>query len=216
MNTSVATNSPAFVANPLQPKADYGRASFDVRNSAVINATYDLPFGAGATSRERPWLQRLIEKWQLSGIQTVQSGRPFTPQLSYNPSNDGDTRNPVRPSWNPNFSGPVIAGGPNQYFNPNAFSPPLPGTYGNVGRNVLQGPSLIETDLSLTKTLRFSERLNLQFRSEFFNIFNHTNFNAPNPVVLASATGGPSPTAGVITATATTSRQIQFGLKLMW
>jgi len=110
----------------------------------------------------------------------------------------------------------VIAGGPNQYFNPNAFSPPLPGTYGNVGRNVLQGPSLIETDLSLTKTLRFSERLNLQFRSEFFNIFNHTNFNAPNPVVLASATGGPSPTAGVITATATTSRQIQFGLKLMW
>jgi hypothetical protein len=216
MNTGVATNSPAFVANPLQPKADYGRASFDVRNSAVINATYDLPFAAGHTSREHPWAERLIGRWQLSGIQTVQSGLPFTPQLSYNPSNDGDTRNPVRPSWNPNFTGPVILGGPNQYFNPNAFSQPLPGTYGNVGRNALQGPSLVETDLSLTKTFPFSERLNLQFRSEFFNIFNHTNFNAPNPVVLASATGGPSPTAGVITATATTSRQIQFGLKLMW
>jgi hypothetical protein len=216
MNTSVATNSPAFVANPLQPKADYGPASFDVRNSAVINATYDLPFGAGDTSREHPWLQRLIGRWQLSGIQTVQSGLPFTPQLSYNPSNDGDTRNPVRPSWNPNFSGPVITGGPNQHFNSNAFSPPLPGTYGNVGRNVLQGPSLVETDISLTKTFPFSERLNLQFRSEFFNIFNHTNFNVPNPVVFASATGGPSPTAGVITATTTTSRQIQFGLKLMW
>lgn len=216
MNTSVATNSPAFVANPFQPNADYGRASFDVRNSAVINATYDLPFGAGDTSREHPWLQRLIGRWQISGIQTVQSGLPFTPQLSYNPSNDGDTRNPVRPSWNPNFTGPVITGGPNQYFNPNAFSPPLPGTYGNVGRNVLQGPSLVETDISLTKTFPFSERLNLQFRSEFFNIFNHTNFNVPNPVVFASATGGPSPTAGVITATTTTSRQIQFGLKLMW
>ena len=110
MNTSVATNSPAFVANPLQPKSDYGRASFDVRNSAVINATYDLPFGAGDTSREHPWLQQLIGRWQLSGIQTVQSGLPFTPQLSYNPSNDGDTRNPVRPSWNPNFTGPVITG----------------------------------------------------------------------------------------------------------
>jgi hypothetical protein len=216
MNTSVATNSPAFVANPLQPKADYGRASFDVRNSAVISATYDLPFGAGNTSREHPWLQRLIRRWQLSGIQTLQSGLPFTPQLSYNPSNDGDTRNPVRPSWNPNFTGPVILGGPNQYFNAHAFSQPLPGTYGNVGRNVLQGPSLVETDLSLTKTFPFSERLNLQFRSEFFNIFNHTNFNVPNPVVFASATGGPSPTAGVITATTTTSRQIQFGLKLMW
>ena len=216
MNTSVATNSPAFVANPFQPKADYGRASFDVRNSAVINATYDLPFGAGDTSREHPWLQRLIGRWQLSGIQTVQSGLPFTPQLSYNPSNDGDTRNPVRPSWNPNFTGPVILGGPNQYFNPNAFTQPLPGTYGNVGRNVLQGPSLVETDLSLTKTFPFSERLNLQFRSEFFNIFNHTNFNVPNPVVFASATGGPSATAGLTTATTTTSRQIQFGLKLMW
>jgi len=216
MNTSVATNSPAFVANPLQPRADYGRASFDVRNSAVINATYDLPFGAGDTSRAHPWVERLIGRWQLSGIQTLQSGLPFTSQLSYNPSNDGDTRNPVRPSWNPNFTGRVILGGPNQYFNPNAFIQPLPGTYGNVGRNVLQGPSLVETDLSLAKTFAFSERLNLQFRSELFNISNHTNFNVPNPVVFASATGGPSPTAGVITATTTTSRQIQFGLKLMW
>jgi hypothetical protein len=216
MNTSVATNSPAFVQNPLQPKADYGRASFDVRQVAVINATYDLPFGRGSTSQEHLWLNRLIGNWQLSGIETVQSGLPFTPQLSYNPSNDGDTRNPVRPSWNPAFAGPVIEGGPNQYFNPNAFIQPLPGTYGNVGRNVLNGPRLVQTDLALAKNMHFSERLSLQFRSEFFNLFNHTNFNAPNPVVYAAATGGPSPTAGVITATSTTSRQIQFGLKLLW
>ena len=216
MNTSVATNSPAFVANPLQPKSDYGRASFDVRHAAVIQATYDLPFGRSSESQAHPWAKRLIGKWQLSGIQTVQSGLPFTPQLSYNPSNDGDTRNPVRPSWNPNFVGPVILGGPNQYFNSNAFIQPLPGTYGNVGRNILQAPGLAETDLSLTKLFSFSERLHLQFRTEIFNLFNHTNFNAPNPVVYASATGGPSPTAGVITATSTTSRQIQFGLKLLW
>jgi hypothetical protein len=216
MNTSVATNSPAFVANPSQPMADYSRASFDVRHAAVIRATYDLPFGRRDDSRSHPWLERLIGNWQLSGIQTVQSGLPFTPQLSYNPSNDGDTRNPVRPSWNPNFAGPVILGGPNEYFNPNAFIPPLPGTYGNVGRNILQAPGLTETDLSLAKLFSFSERLRLQFRTEVFNLFNHTNFNAPNPVVYASATGGPSPTAGVITATSTTSRQIQFGLKLLW
>jgi hypothetical protein len=216
MNTSVATNSPAFVANPLQPKADYGRASFDVRNAAVIHATYDLPFGTGNTSREHRWVERLVGNWQLSGIQTFQSGLPFTPQLSYNPSNDGDTRNPVRPSRNPNFTGPLILGGPNQFFNPSAFVQPLPGTYGNAGRNILEGPGLAETDLSLTKKFSLSERLSMQFRSEFFNLFNRTNFNNPNPVVYALATGGPSPTAGVITSTSTTSRQIQFGLKFLW
>ena len=216
MNTSVATNSPAFVANPLEPKSDYGRASFDVRHSAVISATYDLPFGRGLKAKEHPWVERLLRDWLLSGIQTFQSGLPFTPQLSYNPSNDGDTRNPVRPSENPNFRGSPIEGGPGQYFHPSAFIQPLAGTYGNAGRNILEGPGLRETDLSLTKKFSLSERLNMQFRSEFFNLFNRTNFNNPNPVVYASATGGPSPTAGVITSTSTTSRQIQFGLKLMW
>lgn len=215
MNTSVATNSPAFVANPLQPTADYGRASFDVRHSAVINATYDLPFGRSVL-RRRAWLNRLIEDWQLSGIETIQSGLPFTPQLSYNPSNDGDTRNPVRPSWNSAFSGPLILGLPGKYFNPNAFIQPLPGTYGNVGRNVLQGPALAELDLSLAKRFALSERFNLQFRAESFNLLNRANINAPNPVVFTAATGGPSPTAGVITNTSTTSRQLQFGLKLLW
>jgi hypothetical protein len=215
MNTSVATNSPAFVANPLRPKDDYGRASFDVRHAAVINATYDLPFGQNDGLRAA-WLKTLISNWQISAIETLQSGLPFTPQLSYNPSNDGDTRNPVRPSLNPNFSGRVIQGGPNQYFDPNAFVQPLPGTYGNAGRNILQGPGLAETDVSLAKTFSFAERLNLQFRAEFFNLLNHTNFNTPNPVVYAAASGGPSPTAGVITATTTTSRQIQLGLKFLW
>ncbi len=215
MNTSVATNSPAFVANPLQPTADYGRASFDVRHSAVINATYDLPFGRSVL-RTRAWLNRLIEDWQLSGIETIQSGLPFTPQLSYNPSNDGDTRNPVRPSWNPAFSGPLILGLPGKYFNPNAFVQPLSGTYGNVGRNVLQGPGLAELDLSLAKRFALSERFNLQYRAESFNLLNRANLNAPNPVAFTAATGGPSPTAGVITNTSTTSRQLQFGLKLLW
>jgi hypothetical protein len=216
MNTSVATNSPAFVANPLQPKADYGRASFDIRHAAVLNVTYDLPFGRRKTSDGNHWVKQLIGNWQVSGIETLQSGLPFTPQLSYNPSNDGDTRNPVRPSLNPNFAGQVIQGGPNRYFNPNAFIQPLPGTYGNAGRNILQGPGLAETNVSVAKKFSLSERLDLQFRSEFFNLFNRANFNTPNPVVYTSATGGPSPTAGVITSTSTTSRQIQLGLKLLW
>jgi hypothetical protein len=216
LNTSVATNSPAFLSDPLRPSADYGRASFDVRHSGVIQATYDLPFGRQGSSLGGPWERRLVANWQVSGIVTLQSGLPFTPQLSYNPSNDGDTRNPVRPSWNPNFTGKVILGGPNEYFNPLAFVQPLAGTYGNIGRNILEGPSLKEFDLALAKRWALSERLNLQFRSDFFNLFNHANLNTPNPVVYAAATGGPSPTAGVITSTATTSRQIQLGLKLLW
>jgi len=216
MNTSVATNSPAFVANPLQPKADYGRASFDIHHAAVFNATYDLPFGRGKPTDGNPWVKKLIGNWQISGIETLQSGLPFTPQLSYNPSNDGDTRNPVRPSWNPNFTGQVILGGPNRYFNAAAFIQPLPGTYGNAGRNILQGPGLAETNVSVAKKFSLSERLNVQFRSEFFNVFNRANLNTPNPVVYASATGGASPTAGVITSTSTTSRQIQLGLRLLW
>ena len=220
MNTSVATNSPAFVANPLQPKADYGRASFDVRHAGVIQATYDLPFARGNSANANPALSKLLSRvlgnWQLSGIETIQSGLPFTPQLSYNPSNDGDTRNPVRPSINPNFVGRIIQGGPAQYFNPIAFLQPLPGTYGNAGRNILLGPGLVETDFSVSRKFALSERFALQFRSEIFNLFNHTSFNTPNPVVYSAAAGAPSPTAGVITSTSTTSRQVQFGLKLIW
>lgn len=216
MNTSVATNSPAFLSNPLEPNADYGPASFDIRHSGVVQATYDLPFARDKAALRSTWQSLLIANWQISTIVTAQSGLPFTPQLSYNPSNDGDTRNPVRPSWNPKFTGPVILGGANEYFNPAAFIQPLAGTYGNVGRNVLTGPSLVETDLSLAKRFSISERVGLQFRAELFNIINHANLNTPNPVVYAAATGGPSPTAGVITSTATTSRQVQLGLKLLW
>ena len=83
--------------------------------------------------------------------------------------------------------------------------------------DVLSGPGLVTLDFSLAKRIPLkTERAQLQFRGEFFNILNHTNFNTPNPIVFTSSTGGPSPTAGVITASTTTSRQIQFGLKLQW
>jgi hypothetical protein len=146
----------------------------------------------------------------------VQSGFPFTPQLGFNPTNNGDTRNPIRPSWNPAFTGPVILGSPTRYFNPDAFIVPADGTYGNVGRDVLPGPGLATVDFSLLKDLPIRERMKLQFRSEFFNALNHTNFATPNPVVFTSAGSAPVSTAGVISATSTTSRQIQFGLKLLW
>jgi hypothetical protein len=212
LNSSVGANAPGFVMYPLDPKLDWGLSNADVRNAAAINASYELPFG----KRARGVAQKLAGGWMLSGIQTVQSGFPFTPQLGFNPSNNGDTRDPVRPSWNPAFTGKVIEGGPNQYFNPNAFVVPPSGTYGNVGRNVLIGPGLATTDFSLSKVTAINEKMRVQFRAEFFNIFNRANFATPNAVVFSSAGSTPSSTAGVITATGTTSRQIQFGLKLLW
>jgi hypothetical protein len=212
LNSSVATNSPGFVMYPQNPRVDWSRSTFDVTHLAVINGTYELPFGRHAQG----WQRKVADGWSAAGILTLQSGLPFTPQLGYNPSNNGDTRNPVRPSWNPSFQGPVVLGGPNKYFDANAFVQPANGTYGNVGRDVLIGPGIATVDASLLKTIPFNERLRLQFRAEFFNLLNHSNFNTPNPVVFSSANTPPLTTAGVITSTSTTSRQIQFGLKLLW
>lgn len=218
LNSSVGANAPGFVMYPLDPKLDWGPSNSDVRNLASINGTWELPVGRGRTLLRdaRGWEQAIAGGWTVSGIETLQSGFPFTPSLGFDPTNDGDTRDPIRPSWNPAFSGTVVLGGPNQYYNPNAFVVPAAGTYGDTGRNVLRGPGLAQLDFSALKKFDLSERLHAQFRAEFFNILNHANFGIPNTVVYTAATGGPSPTAGVISSTATTSRQIQFGLKLLW
>jgi hypothetical protein len=211
-NSSVGANAPGFVMVPANPKIDWGLSTYDVRDAAVIHGTYELPFARRASG----WRKKAADGWSVSAIETLQSGIPFTPQLGYNPSNDGDSRNPVRPQWNPSFTGPVILGGPNQYFNPNAFITPANGTYGNVGRDTLIGPGIAGLDVSALKKTTLSDRVTLQFRAEFFNLLNRANFGTSNAVVFSSATSGISPTAGVITATSTSSRQVQFGLKLIW
>jgi hypothetical protein len=217
-NTSVSGNTPAFVEFPLNPKLDWGPAATDVRHVAGFNGSYELPFGP-----KRRFLQHASRPvrfvaygWTASAIFNVQSGFPFTPQLGYNPTGNGDTRNPVRPNWNPEFKGDLYPKTVQQYFNPAAFLPPATGTYGNVSRDPLTGPHLAQLDFSATRNAHLSERLGFQFRAEFFNILNHTNLSTPNPVVYSSATSGVSPTAGLITSTSTTSRQIQFGAKLQF
>jgi Carboxypeptidase regulatory-like domain len=207
LNATTSGGEPALASNPYDLGADRGLANFDVHHAGVINARYELPFHGNNI---------LVRGWTVNSIVTLQGGFPFTPQLSYNPSNNGDSRNPVRPFVNPAFSGPVILGNPNQWFNPTAFlAPPnASGFYGNLGRDTLPGPGLATWDLSFLKDTRIHERLNLQFRAEFFNLLNRANFNTPNAVTFTPT--GVSPTAGLITGTSTTSRQIQFGLKLLW
>jgi hypothetical protein len=218
LNATTSGNEPALVSNPFNLGADRGLANFDARHVGVIAATYALPFGHGKQflANAQGFANTMASGWTLNSIVTLQSGFPFTPQLSYNPSNTGDTRNPVRPYVNPNFSGPVILGSPNQWFNPAAFLQPPnnSGFYGDLGRDTLIGPGVAVWDFSVLKDTHIRERLNLQFRAELFNILNKANFNTPNAVVFTPT--GVSPTAGIITSTSTTSRQVQFGLKLLW
>jgi hypothetical protein len=218
VNATTSGGEPALASNPFNLRADRGLANFDVRNVAVINASYALPFGKGKAFVHdmSGFGNALVSGWSINSIVTVQGGFPFTPQLSYNPSNNGDTRNPVRPFVNPAFTGPVILGTPAQWFNPAAFLAPPNGSgfYGNLGRDTLIGPGLATWDLSFLKETRIRERSTLQFRAELFNILNRANFNTPNAIVFTPT--GASPTAGVITSTSTTARQVQFGLKLLW
>lgn len=218
LNATAAGNAPGLVSNPFDIRSDWGPATYDIRNVAVVSGSYKLPFG---NHRHHPaglagFSSAVVNGWTVNSILTLESGFPFTPELSYNPSNNGDTKNPVRPSMNPEFHGPLILGKPDRWFNPEAFvAPPLnSGFYGNLGRNSLTGPDLVTWDFSLLKAIPLSERLRLQLRVEAFNLLNKTNFNTPNLITFTPS--GPSPTAGLITSTSTAARQLQFALKILW
>jgi hypothetical protein len=113
----------------------------------------------------------------------------------------------------------IIAGSTNQWANPAGFSLPAPGTLGNLQRDFLSGPGTVNMNYAVMKETQLKERVRLQFRAEFFNLFNHSNFALPNAsafVQTPNGGGAPNPTFGKITATTTSSRQIQFALKLLF
>jgi hypothetical protein len=224
LNMTTSQNAVALASNPLDLAADKGLATFGVKHAAVVNVLYQLPFGSGQmfANNMEGWGNHFVSGWSVSSIITAQSGFPFTPLLSYNPSNNLDTRNPVRPFLNPSFTGPVVLGKVNEWFNPAAFiaPPSAAGFYGNVGRDTYIGPDLATWDFSVLKDTKIRERMNLQFRAELFNLLDRANFNTPNLIVFTPPTAtnptGLSKAAGVITSTTTTARQVQFGLKLLW
>jgi hypothetical protein len=211
-----ANNEAQMVLDRFDLRKDWGPSALNVAQQVHLMGSYELPFGHG-----RYWLANggrvedtLIGGWTFNTITTLMSGFPLTPQDGSNRSGDGDTRNPDRPSLATGFSGPIVEGNPTQWFNPNAFVLPAPGTFGNLGRGTLRGPGLVGMDVSLFKDTKLSEKVGMQFRAECFNVLNHTNFNTPNLTVFSG--GAVNPTAGQISATATPSRQIQFGLKLIY
>jgi len=205
------------IVNPYDLRRDWGPSPLHIPHQAGGFLNYDLPFGAGKTLLKGVTgpVDKLVSGWRVGGIINVRSGFSFSPLVGSNRSGNGDTSvNPDRPSLNPASTGPIIIGTQRQWFNPNAFSLPTAGTFGNVGRGTIRGPALQTVDFSLFKRTNISEQVRLEFRSEFFNVLNHTNFGNPSLGVFS----GPSinPTAGLITTTATTSRQIQFGLKVLF
>jgi hypothetical protein len=199
--------------NPYDGSTDKGNCSFDIRHNLTFNAVYQLPFKGN----------RFVSGWQLSGIESWHTGVPFT-VLSYN-GRDGLGNNFA--TSRPN----IIAGcdiTANQsrlhWYNPACFTLQAPGTLGNAGRDIGTSPSYTTLDFNVAKDTKITESKSLQFRAEFFNILNHTNFNYPtlnafngnpNPA-NGGLPGSPAPTAGLITSIVGTSRQIQFGLKLLF
>jgi hypothetical protein len=216
ISNSSGQNEPQSILNPFNFALNRGVAAFSLKHQFNTNFTYELPIGRGhSLGRDAGGLVgKLIGGWQWNGIITAQSGFPFTPQVGANVSGTGDTFNPDVPNWNPGFAGPVILGTPDLWFDPHAFTRPAPGTFGNVARGSLIGPSLFTFDTSLFKEFSMNEKVTLQFRVETFNLLNRANFGIPSQVVFSGTNIANS--AGVITSTATTSRQMQLALKVIF
>ena len=188
---------------------DWGPSDFNRSQLFVFSTVYQLPFGKG-----KPYLsgangveRAILGNWNLGGIVTLDSGRPFSIVAGGDIANvgGGSQRAQVVGTPNSGFNQSRL-----EWFNTAAFALPTVYTFGNEGRNNLTGPSQKNLDFITYKDFPFTERMTLQLRGEFFNIFNHANFGQPNNNVQ----GGSA--FGTITSTATGPREIQFALKLIF
>jgi hypothetical protein len=192
---------------PLDGSFDRGRCLFDRPQVLKWSGVYALPFQQNV----------FVKGWQISGDLTAQSGSPWNVTVGFDQAGDV-----VAGSERPNLILPAsqaVTGNIADWANPAAFSLPAPGTFGNLQRDFLWGPGTVNVDFATMKDTQIKERFHLQFRAEFFNILNHPNFALPNAsafVQTADGGGIPNPTFGKITATTTSSRQIQFAMKFLF
>jgi hypothetical protein len=198
----------------FDPNGSRGLSDFDMRQNFTANYIWELPMLASAA----PVLRAIAGGWQWGSILRASTGTPFTPQIGGDPVGMLSSSTFDRPDVVSGCSSPVNSGNPTHYINTSCFVFPAPVTrFGNAGRNILRGPSLFNIDTSLFKNIKLTERFRAQFRAELFNVLNHPNFAPPaSNASLFGANGSPVATAGLITSTLTTSRQIQFGLKVLW
>jgi hypothetical protein len=204
--------------DPEDRKRNRSRSPFDVRQDLTMNYTYDLPFGDGFNGVAGVFLSG----WQLGGIIHIADGSPhllnlgrsFSFQPSFSGNHNGPDGNTDRPSLVPGTKVTIRedfdpATG---YYDPSVFVVAPDGFWGDLEKNAGTTPGEATFDLSVVKMTTVGERTTVQFRAEFFNIFNRTNFGTPRGQVFRSS--GPDNRFGQITSTFTTSRQIQFGLKI--
>ena len=208
-----SAGDPNFPQDSLNRSLERGRSNFDLRHRFSLSYSYDLPFGRGRRGGpSNDLINTLVSGWQTNGIISLQTGQPFTVALlsSIDNSNTGRSILGFGANDRPNVSGnPVLSNPtPDQWFNVAAFSFPSFGIFGNAGRNILDGPGFQNVNVSLIKNTAIRESINIQFRAEFFNVFNRPNFNLPDNFVG-------SPTVGRISS-AKDPRHIQFGLKLLF
>jgi hypothetical protein len=221
------------IQNPFNMGAEKGLSPIDPRHQFTSNATYDLPFAKNS----RGIVKAVAAGWQSNFIVTLRAGVPFNISSGYIGTDGlGRSRSGLAmgttPGDRPNLapgatihtSGttagcPGVAAGqklgtPSLWFDPCAFELPPAGTFGNLAKNAVIGPGLADVDFAMKKQFDITERTNLQFRAEFFNLLNRPNFGNMITPIFSGSTGARNGSAGRIFDTATTSRQIQFALRL--
>jgi hypothetical protein len=182
-------------------------ASFDRTHRFSLSWSYELPFGRGR--KFRPDLPTVANAffggWQISGIATLATGTPFP--ISLNTPVSGSTGFTERPNRIGEGSLPPEQRSPDRWFNLSAFTIPTVGTFGNTGRNILRAPGQSTLNTAALKDFRIKERFVVQYRAEFYNLFNTPQLGLPGGAMGA-------PNAGTITTTASDNRQIQMALKV--
>lgn len=203
-----AENSPPQDSHILDEER--GLASFDVRHRWVNSMVWDLPFGAGRRWLNTGFSSWVLGGWQVSGIHTLQTGFPFTANLSGDTAGIGGGTGAIliRPNAVPGATWELPGGERStaRWFNTAAFSTPAAFTLGNVGRNTIIGPGMVNLDMMAAKSFRLREGMSLQFRGEFFNAFNTPNYNIVGRILN-------NPQFGRV-QNQLDPRQIQFGLRL--
>jgi hypothetical protein len=194
--------------NAYAPLANYGNSNFDVRHMFKGSGSYYLPFGTGRQFlNKNKALDAAFGGWNFFAEFVAQTGSPFTPYMLVNNSY-ALSSNMV---WYPNVVGnpTAVAGGQNidTWFNTGALASPLPGTFGNMGRNIVYGPGLSSINMSLIKTFSFTERIKLDFSANATNVINHPSFALPDKVI------GPGH-KGQITGTSVGARQMELVAKI--
>lgn len=218
---------------PGTQKADWALSQINLNNQFTASVIYDLPFGKGKTfggGWSSP-VNAAFGGWQVTVIEKVTSGFPLFVVNSANASGvnfqwNGNSMNRPDEVGDPNKAGPVAANpgcvAPSRvhtlqnWFNPCAFMPAAPGELGNSKRSPFNGPDFVNTDLSLIKNFRITERVGLDFRTEFFNLFNHAQFFLPGSSLTSQQDINAPSSFGKVTQTVNNPRVIQFALKLLF